>query len=454
MAKKAADMTSGPIISGVWAYTIPIILTGILQLFFNAADLIVVGHFCGSVYVAAVGATGALINLLTNLFIGLSVGAGVTVAHGLGSGRSEDVSRTVHTALPTAVISGLILTFIGFFGARTFLELMDTDKAVIAYSTRYMRIYFLGITASMLYNFGSSILRAAGDTRSPLVYLMIAGAANVVLNVMFIVGLKMDVDGVAFATAISQCLSAGLIIRELSRRTDACRFELRKIRIYPEQLRRIFRIGFPAGIQGSLFSISNVIIQSSVNGFGPTVMAGNAAAQNIEGFVYISMNSFHQTALNYTGQNFGARRFDRIRRISAVCIGSVFLTGITLGLLVWLSDRQLLSIYITDNNAAIRYGMIRVAYICIPYFLCGLMDVTTGLIRGLGSSLLPMLITVVGVCGIRLAWIYTVFRIPKYHTLQNLYFSYTISWLLTFVTELAVFIVILKKRSSRSIAAV
>ena len=447
MTKNTSDMTNCPIISGVWLYTIPIILTGILQLLFNAADLIVVGHLCGSVYVAAVGATGALINLLTNLFIGLSVGAGVTVAHGLGSGRFEDVRRTVHTAIPTAFVSGIILTVIGVAGARTFLEMMDTDAEVIVHSTRYMRIYFLGITASMLYNFGAAILRAAGDTRSPLVYLMIAGAANVVLNVVFIVALKMDVDGVASATAISQCLSAVLIIRELSRRTDACRFELKKVRFYPEQLRRIFRIGVPAGVQGSLFSISNVLIQSSVNSFGPTVMAGNAAAQNIEGFVYISMNSFHQTALNYTGQNFGARRFDRIRRISAVCIGSVFLTGLTLGLLAHSADRQLLSIYITDDAEAIRYGMIRVAYICIPYFLCGLMDVSTGLIRGLGSSLLPMLITVVGVCGIRIAWIYTVFRIPKYHTLQNLYFSYTISWALTFLTELIVFLIILKKRS-------
>ena len=444
-------MTGGPIIKNVWLYTIPIILTGILQLLFNAADLVVVGQFCGSIYVAAVGATGALINLITNLFIGLSVGAGVTVAHGLGSGRSNDVRKTVHTAIPTAIISGIILTVIGVFGARTFLKLMDTPPSVLVLSAKYMRIYFLGITASMLYNFGSAILRAAGDTRSPLVYLTIAGVLNVILNIIFVVAFGMDVDGVALATTLSQCLSAFLIIRELCRRTDACRLDLRKMKIHAVQLKKIFRIGFPAGIQGSLFAISNVIIQSSVNSFGPIVMKGNAAAQNIEGFVYMSMNSFHQTALNFTGQNYGAKKFDRIKRITTVCLISVFLTGLVLGMLMHIFDRPLLSIYITDDKRALKYGVIRIAYICMPYFLCGLMDVVTGLIRGIGSSLLPMIITVVGVCGMRIVWIYTIFRIPKYHSLQSHYLSYTISWTITFAAELIVFIILMKKRQKQKI---
>ena len=445
MQTNSSDLTEGPLFKKIILYTIPIILTGVLQLLFNAADLVVVGRYCGSISVAAVGATGALINLIVSLFIGLSVGAGVTVAHGLGAGKNEDVRRTVHTAIPTAIVISVVLTVIGVCGSRFFLRLMGTPDEVIGLSATYMRIYFCGITASMLYNFGSAILRAAGDTKSPLYFLTAAGIVNVILNLIFVIIFRMNVAGVALATTISQVMSAVLVIRALMKRDDPCRFEPSKMHFYRRQLIRILQIGFPAGIQGSLFSISNVIIQSSVNSFGSVVMSGNAAAGNIEGFVYMSMNAYSQTSINFTGQNYGARKFDRIRRTMFICLISVFVTGAVLGCSARLAGNPLLSIYIPGDEDAISVGLIRMTYICVPYFLCGLMDVTTGLIRGIGHSVLPMIITIAGVCGLRIVWIYTVFRIPKYHTLQCLYFSYTLSWSLTFLTELIVFIYLLRK---------
>lgn len=451
MQKNTAYMTEGPLLKKILLYTFPIILTGILQLLFNAADLVVVGRYCGRLSVAAVGATGAIINLMTNLFIGLSVGAGVSVAHALGAGHSKDVSRTVHTAIPIAIVSGIFLTIIGVLGSETFLRLMGTPSDVIGLSATYMRIYFCGITATMVYNFGAAILRAAGDTKSPLYFLTAAGIVNVILNLIFVIVLDLDVAGVALATTASQVMSALLIIRALMKRTDSCKFSFRKMKIHRRQLTKILQIGFPAGIQGSLFSISNVIIQSSINSFGSIAVSGNSAAGNIEGFVYMSMNSYSQTAVNFTGQNHGAGKFDRLKKIMIICLVSVFCTGFLFGLLVRIFGKPLLSFYIPGDKEAISYGLIRLTYICIPYFICGLMDVTTGLIRGIGYSVLPMIITIAGVCGMRIVWIYTIFQIPKYHTLQNLYLSYTISWSLTFVTELIVFLVLLRKLRKKKI---
>ncbi len=439
------DMTEGPLLKKIILYTLPIILTGVLQLLFNAADLVVVGRFGSDTSVASVGATSSIINLITNLFIGLSVGAGVAVAHGLGAGKSDEVHKTVHTAIPTALVSGVILTVIGIFGSRFFLELMGTPDDVINLSATYMKIYFIGITSSMVYNFGSAILRAGGDTKSPLIYLTIAGIVNVILNLIFVIILKMDVAGVAAATTVSQTVSAVLILRALMKRDDACRLTFSKMRFHRRQIIRIIQIGIPAGIQGSLFSISNVIIQSSINSFGSVVMSGNAAAGNIEGFVYMSMNSFSQTAINFTARNYGAGKIDRLCKIMWLCLSSVFVTGLTLGFTARFFGENLLSIYIPDKPEDISYGLIRMTYICIPYFLCGLMDVTTGLLRGINYSVLPMIISVVGVCVFRIVWIYTIFRIPEYHTLQSLYISYTISWSITFLTELIIYIVLLKK---------
>lgn len=439
------SMLEGPLFKNIIFYTVPIILTSILQLLFNAADLVVVGRFCGSVSVAAVGATGALTNLIINLFIGLSVGAGVTVAHGLGGEDDEAVHCTVHTALPTAIISGVILTVVGIALAETLLTLMDTPDTVLPLSATYMKIYFGGMTFTMVYNFCASILRAAGDTRSPLIFLLIAGVVNVVLNIIFVTQFHMNVAGVALATAISQAISAVLVVWALMRRTDACRLELDKLRIYKAQLMKMIRIGLPAGIQGSLFSISNVIIQSSVNSFGDVFMSGNAASANLEGFVYVCMNAFQQTAVNFIGQNVGAMKYGRVRKILWICLGSVAVVGLAAGCGVYLAGPHLLSIYIMDSAEAISYGMVRLAYIAVPYFLCGLMDVSTGALRGMGASVVPMLICVLGVCGFRILWICTIFQM--YHTPECLYFSYIVSWSVTFLAELLAFVLVYRRHT-------
>ena len=444
-------MREGPILKSVILYTIPIILTGLLQLLFNAADLIVVGWFSGSDSVAAVGATAALTNLIVNLFIGLSVGAGVAVAQGIGAGNGKLTSEAVHTAVPVAAISGIFLTIIGVTFSRNFLELMGTpDGKLLRLASVYMQIYFAGMTFSMLYNFGSAILRAAGDTRSPLIFLTVAGVLNVILNIIFVALLKLDVAGVALATSISQAVSAFLVLLALMKRQDACRFEPKKMHIYKTALLRMVRIGVPAGLQGSLFAISNVLIQSSVNSFGAAHMSGSAAASSIEGFCYVTMNSFHQTALNFCGQNYGAGDFKRVKRITWVCLMTVAAAGFIVGNLSYIFGRELLGIYITDSPEAVNYGMERLKFMLIPYFLCGIMDTTTGAMRGIGSSVIPMIITVVGVCVMRIVWIYTVFEIPQYHTFSGLFVSYPISWLLTFAALFVSFTLVMRRKEKKA----
>ena len=443
--KNQNSMLHGPLLGSIVKYTVPIILTSLLQLLFNAADLIVVGRFCGSISVAAVGATSSLTNLMVNFFIGLSVGTGVTVAHALGSREENVVHQAIHTAIPTAIISGVILTVLGVSCSGFFLKLMGTPETVLPLSSVYMKIYFSGITFTMLYNFCASILRAAGDTRSPLIFLTIAGVANVLMNLAFVTVLHMNVAGVALATMLSQGISAALVLRSLTRRQDACKLQWKKMRIYGPQLKKMLRIGLPAGIQSSLFSISNVLIQSSVNSFGDIFMSGNAASANLEGFVYVCLNAFHQTAVNFIGQNAGARQYRRVYRILWVCLGCVMMVGIFTGTTVYTLGPKLLSVYITDSTEAIGYGMIRLGYICLTYFLCGLMDVSTGALRGLGESFIPMAISVLGVCGMRIGWIYTIFQIPQYHTPQSLYISYPISWTFTFLCQMIAFVLVYRK---------
>jgi putative MATE family efflux protein len=387
--------------------------------------------------------------LIINLFIGLSVGAGVTVAHAYGCGDDRSVHRTVHTSIPLALASGVVLSIVGIACSETFLNWMGTPEDVLPLSALYMKIYFAGITFNMVYNFCASILRAVGDTKSPLIFLSIAGVVNVGLNVIFVTVFHMNVAGVALATTISQGVSAVLVVLALMRRTDSCHLDLRKLRFHAQQLKKIITIGLPAGIQGSLFSISNVTIQSSVNSFGPVVMSGNAAAGNIEGFVYVTLNAFHQTAVNFTGQNAGARNYKRVFRTLWLCLASVSVVGLCAGSLAFLFGRNLLSIYITDSATAIEYGVIRLSFICLPYFLCGLMDVTTGALRGMGASLIPMIISVLGVCGIRILWIATIFQIPAYHTPECLYLSYTISWIATFLTQLVAYIFVFRRNRRR-----
>ena len=443
--RKQRSMLEGPLFSGILLYTVPIILTSILQLLFNAADLVVVGRFCGSLSVAAVGATTSLTNLMVNFFIGLSVGAGVTVAHALGGRENEWVHRTVHTSLPMALVCGAVVTVLGMTLSRPLLQMMGTPEDILPLSALYMRIYFAGITFTMIYNFCAAILRAAGDTRSPLIFLTFAGVVNVVLNVVFVTGFDMNVAGVAMATTVSQGISAVLVVLELMKRTDACRLELKKLRFYGLQIKKIVRIGLPAGVQSALFGISNVLIQSSVNSFGAVFVSGNAAAMNIEGFLYASLNAFHQTAVNFIGQNVGARRYDRVSRILGICYACVTVLGITMGAAMWSAGPRLLSLYITDSPQAIRYGMIRMTYMALPYFLCGLMDVSTGALRGLGVSFVPMLISVLGVCGIRIVWVATIFQLPGFHTPQCLYISYIVSWTVTLICQTTAFLLVYRR---------
>lgn len=445
LARQNQNMLEGPLFPNIVRYTIPIILTSLLQLLFNAADLVIVGRFCGSVSVAAVGSTTSLTNLMVNFFIGLSVGAGVTVAHGLGSREQVVVHNTVHTALPTALVSGVILTIIGVSFSGTFLRMMGTPDTVLPLSSVYMRIYFSGVTFTMIYNFCAAILRAAGDTKSPLLYLSLAGVVNVILNIFFVTALDMNVAGVALATILSQGISAFLVMMALCRRTDSCRLELKKLKFHKVQLSKMLCIGLPAGIQSSLFSISNVLIQSSINSFGDVFMSGSAASANIEGFVYASLNAFHQTAMNFIGQNAGARKYRRIYHTLWVCLGCVAVVGMALGFTVCFFGRQLLSIYITDSPQAIAYGLTRLCYICLPYFLCGLMDVSTGALRGLGASVVPMVISILGICGLRILWVYTIFQIPRFHTPQCLFLSYTVTWIVTFLCQMAAFLLVCRK---------
>ena len=452
MKGKNQSMLQGPLLGSIISYTIPIILTSVLQLLFNAADLVVVGRFCGSISVAAVGATGSITALIVNLFIGLSVGAGVTVAHGIGSREDEVVHRTVHTAIPMALVSGGVLTVLGILLSESLLIMMGTPENVLALSSVYMKIYFAGITFNMIYNFSASILRAVGDTKSPLVFLTIAGVINVVMNLIFVIFLHMNVAGVALATTISQAFSAVAMVIVLMKRTDAARLSLKKLRFYGEQMKKMIRIGLPAGIQSSLFSISNVMIQSSVNSFGDILMSGNAASQNIEGFLYVTMNSFHQTAVNFIGQNVGAKQYGRVKKILWICLGCVLVTGAALGTLVCGFGEGLLSIYITDSQEAVSWGLVRLGIIARFYFLCGLMDVSTGALRGLGASVSPMIISVLGVCGIRIGWIMTIFQVSRFHTPQCLYSSYIFSWTLTFLIQVLVFTKIFRKHTGNLVA--
>lgn len=448
MKRYQKSMLEGPLFLNIVTYTIPIILTSLLQLLFNAADLVIVGRYCGSISVAAVGATGSITGLVVNLFIGLSVGAGVCMAHALGSHDDEMTHRAVHTAVPMALVSGVFLTVVGVAFSKTFLIWMGTPSDVLPLSTTYMQFYFCGMTFNMVYNFCAAILRATGDTKSPLIFLTIAGVVNVVLNIFFVTVFQMNVAGVALATAISQGVSAVLVVIALMRRTDSCRLQWKKMRFYKAPLTKMIGKGLPAGIQSSMFSISNVLIQSSINSFGDVMMSACAAASNIEGFGLVSMNAFHQTALNFTGQNVGAGQYDRIKRIAGTCLGCVVAVGIVICGGIYLASPKLLSIYITDSPEAIALGVRRMAFVAIPYFIYGLQDVTTGLLRGLGASLTPMLISVAGICGLRILWISTIFQMPRFHTPDWLFVSYPISWLVTFVAQFVLFAVLYRKQAA------
>ena len=447
------DMTSGPVLSKMLMFALPLMASSVLQLLFNAADVIVVGRFAGDNSLAAVGSVGSLINLLVNLFIGVSVGVNVLTARYFGGRDRRRLAQTIHTAMLFSIIGGIVLLVIGFLFAAPILKLMDSPKEVLPLASLYIRIYFLGMPATMIYNFGSAILRAKGDTKRPLIFLTIAGLTNVGLNLLFVIVFKWDVAGVAAATAISQCVSAALVWNCLVHEQDGFQLIPRMMRIYKDRLIGMLKIGLPAGLSGTLFSISNVLIQSAINSFGNIVVAGNAAAGNIEGFVYVGMNTFHQAAISFAGQNIGAERYDRIRNVARSSIGSATAVGLILGVLAWFFGEALLGIY-TDNPEVIAKGMIRLTYVCLPYALCGIMDSLVGVIRGAGYSLVPTVVTLIGACGLRIVWLNTIFRIPRFHTLEVVYFSYPVSWALTALFLLACYIYIWKKRLEPAMIAV
>ncbi len=432
------DMCEGPVLKKLLIFAIPLMCSGVLQLLFNAADIVVVGKFAGDNSLAAVGATSSLINLLTNLFIGLSIGTNVLVAKEYGAKKDKELTKTVHTSMMLSIISGVLLTFIGIIGAKHILILMGTPEKVEGLATLYMRIYFIGMPPTMIYNFGSAILRAIGDTKRPLYYLLGAGVINVVLNLIFVIGFNMNVAGVALATVISQCVSATLVVRCLMKETGAIKLQLSKLKIHGDKFLNILKVGLPAGFQGILFSLSNVIIQSSINSFDEIVVAGSSAAGNIEGFVYMAMNSFYQAAISFTSQNIGAGKIKRIKKILFSAEASVIVVGLLLGNFVVLLAEPLLGIY-SSSESVIEAGVIRLTIIAAPYALCGMMDVMVGMMRGLGYSILPMIVSLVGACGLRILWIMTVFRIPQFHQIETVYWSYPITWTVTFLSHLLCF---------------
>lgn len=438
------DMCNGPITGKMLRFALPLMLSSMLQLLFNAADIITVGKFGSEHSLAAVGSNTALINLLTNLFIGLSIGANVLVARFYGAKNGEELNETVHTAMLLSLISGLILTVTSVIFARYFLIWMKTPAEILNLATTYLKIYFLGMPAMMIYNFGSAILRAIGDTKRPLYFLAAAGVINIILNILLVVVFRLDVKGVGIATVISQTVSAILIIRCLAKSNGDIKLELKKLRFSRGKIGAILRIGLPAGLQGSIFSLSNVVIQSSVNLFGPVVVKGNSAAQNLEGFVYFSMNAFHHATLSFTSQNMGAKKYDRLGKIlkNGLCLAILF--GAGFGGTVILFGRNLLSIY-TNDGAAISVGMTRLYIITGTYTLCGIMDVMVGAIRGIGYTVLPTIVSLIGACALRLVWLATVFRIPKFHTINTVYLSYPITWLVTIIAHVICYIIIRKK---------
>jgi putative MATE family efflux protein len=446
--KYEMDMTSGPLMGKIFIYSLPLMASGVLQLFFNAADIIVVGQFTGPTALAAVGSTGALINLIVNIFIGLSVGTNVLVARYYGAQKNEDLSDTVHTSIAASLLFGIILIVIGIVLAYPLLRIMGSPDDVIDQAVLYMRIIFIGMPAMMLYNFGAAILRSIGDTKRPLIYLSIAGAVNVVLNLIMVIVFHLGVAGVAIATVISNTISAVLVLICLVRSDGPYRVDLHRLRINRSKLAEIAKIGLPAGFQGAIFSISNVLIQSAINSFGSTAMAGSTAAGNLEGFVYLSMNAFYQACLSFTSQNLGAGNYKRIYKVLRICLLYSALTGVVLGALFCFFGKPLLHIYSNDDTV-IEFGMRRLLIVCLPYFLCGIMDVMVGSLRGLGYSITPMIVSLIGVCAFRIFWIYSVFAIDR--SFEVLFLSYPVSWAITALAHLITFLYIKKKKLPKDI---
>ena len=441
-SKYEIDMCNGSILDKLVSFSIPLMLSGILQLLFNAVDIIVVGQFTGNEALAAVGSTTALINVFVNLFIGISLGASVLAARFYATGQEKEMSETVHTSITWALISGIAMGIIGVIAAKGALELMDTPDNVLNLSTLYMRIYFMGMPFFMLYNYGAAILRAVGDTKRPLLFLIISGATNVVLNLLLVIQFHLGVAGVAIATVISQCISCILVLRCLYLSDGSYQLRFNKLGMKTRYVKQIFQIGIPAGIQSTIINFSNVLLQSSVNSFGSVAMAGYTAANNILGFLYVSVNSITQACMSFTSQNYGVRKFKRMDKVLLECLGLTVIVALVLGGGSYLFGAELMHIY-TKSTKVIECGVDIMLYTTVTYFLCGIMDLLPGALRGMGHSTVPMILSVIGTVGTRIVWIYVIF--PCHRSLDFLFISYPVSWLLTIVMQVICFYFVRKK---------
>ena len=440
--KYEIDMCNGTIMDKLISFSIPLMLSGILQLMFNAVDIVVVGRFSGSQALAAVGSTTALINVFTNLFIGISLGANVLAARYYAAGKAKEMSETVHTAIALALVSGVVMAVIGVVFARGALEIMGTPEDVIGKSTLYMRIYFCGMPFFMMYNYGAAILRAVGDTRRPLIFLIVSGVINAVLNLFLVIGFHLDVAGVGIATVISQLVSCILVLRCLHHTESSYQLHLAKLRIRSVYLKQIFEVGVPAGIQSTVINISNAMLQSSVNSFGSIAMAGYTASNNIFGFLYVSVNSFTQACMSFTSQNYGVKKLKRMDRVLIDCMILSVVVTLILGSSVYIFGPELLHIY-SNQADVIRYGMEIFSYTTVTYFLCGLMDLFPGALRGMGYSTVPMILSIIGTVGVRIIWIYGLF--PSHRSLTFLFLSYPVSWIATIIMQVICFWFVRKK---------
>ena len=441
-SKYEIDMCNGSILDKLVSFSIPLMLSGILQLLFNAVDIIVVGQFTGNEALAAVGSTTALINVFVNLFIGISLGASVLAARFYATGQEKEMSETVHTSITLALISGIAMGIIGVIAAKGALELMDTPDNVLNLSTLYMRIYFMGMPFFMLYNYGAAILRAVGDTKRPLLFLIISGATNVVLNLFLVIQFHLGVAGVAIATVISQCISCILVLRCLYLSDGSYQLRFNKLGMKTRYVKQIFQIGIPAGIQSTIINFSNVLLQSSVNSFGSVAMAGYTAANNILGFLYVSVNSITQACMSFTSQNYGVRKFKRMDKVLLECLGLTVIVALVLGGGSYLFGAELMHIY-TKSSKVIECGVDIMLYTTVTYFLCGIMDLLPGALRGMGHSTVPMILSVIGTVGTRIVWIYVIF--PCHRSLDFLFISYPVSWLLSIVMQVICFYFVRKK---------
>lgn len=436
----------------IMLFCIPLMLTGVLQSLYNAADLVVVGRFEGDIALAAVGSTTALTNLILNIFMGLSVGAGVCVAHGVGAKDTEDIKRTVHTAVLVAMAGGVIMAIVGSFLAPFMLGVMKTPENVMPLATTYVKIIFLGVPGAIMYNYCASMIRATGDSKKPLIFVSISGVLNVTLNLIFVAVFHIGVAGVAIATITAQYSSAAMCLVYMTRTRGVLKLSFKHLRIYAKQLKKILVIGIPSGIQGSFFSFSNVMIQSSVNSFGSVVMAGSTASSNVEGFAYIIYHAFYDGAVTYIGQMVGAKRYDQMKKVLKSSFTGVLLTAVVVGAAFMALRTPLLKLYIPDNPWALTEALKKFAIMIPGYFLCGFMEIGSGTLRGMGRSVLSALISLIGVCGLRLLWLETVFK--YFNTPECIYYSYPVSWILTASASLTLSIILIRREVIKSRAEI